>query len=656
MQAQTYPALHVTVRSPFALTPANKAGYSARRSMLDQRVKKVLLNTPSQFTEWLIQTRLVRAVQYCPVHPVTFDGQPRQLRLGMFTDSDKLIQSGGYVWVKNCCRPKFLSVHYGSLFDANRLSGTNTLPVQVLKLMYHWSCQTPLHNVIQWLKVRPALVDEVYGLLRAVCMLKTEEPAGQLGGGGRVVQVGLVSLGTSGPDGLNKNVKVEVQCPFSPLAPVSPQVEVLGVKDETTGEIRMVGFEPRIKNRIRAVVSAVQDWVQAESSLLLDHSISPQPFRAHFQEVANAPPASKDISGNIMHYLRRSMPRMFQASLVFLNPAVICQFIAEIAWRERYGRDPNSTFSNLINHLGSLTQQCEGPLITMLRKVLVSPSMDLKRKPRKQKLATRPDSQPEFPGQPPEPSASSPAVREGSGARSATDSPAPTADQVRRSATSPAPGETERNQQTADQTASDGAGSESGASSSAGGGASSRRRRAGGPSGSSRKPRRRRPQPQQQQPVIDDTRGCFYKLETLSDVKLPDLSEFRCWECKLPLTHPKHITGVYACKRCRYTTSCEKIYPVHQRVFHSKGVAPVFTMGQPVQLEAAMYCPCGFSTDSGNRLALHLSSCEQRTASLVPFDANLSHSSGAGDGDADAEIPMDVDAELKLEPTETVDL
>ena len=110
--------------------------------------------------------------------------------------------------MKNCCRPKFLSVHYGSLFDATRLQLQNTLPVQVLKLMYHWACQTPLHNVTQWLKVRPLLIDEVYGLLRAVCMLKTEETTTKLGGGGRVVQVGLVSLGTSGPDGLNKNVKV----------------------------------------------------------------------------------------------------------------------------------------------------------------------------------------------------------------------------------------------------------------------------------------------------------------------------------------------------------------------------------------------------------------------------------------------------------------
>ena len=58
-------------------------------------MKKVLLNTASQFTEWLIQTQLVRSSQLCPVHPVTFSGQPRKLRLGMFTDSDKLAQSGG---------------------------------------------------------------------------------------------------------------------------------------------------------------------------------------------------------------------------------------------------------------------------------------------------------------------------------------------------------------------------------------------------------------------------------------------------------------------------------------------------------------------------------------------------------------------------------
>ena len=41
---------------------------------------------------------------------------------------------------------------------------------------------------------------------------------------------------------------------------------------------------------------------------------------------------------------------------------------------------------------------------------------------------------------------------------------------------------------------------------------------------------------------MDDTRGCFFKMDSLTDVQLPDLSEFRCWECKLPLSHPKHIT------------------------------------------------------------------------------------------------------------------
>ena len=82
---------------------------------------------------------------------------------------------------------------------------------------------------------------------------------------------------------------------------------------------------------------------------------------------------------------------------------------------------------------------------------------------------------------------------------------------------------------------SDGGGSESGASSTTGGGGTSRRRR--GPA-FGRTSRRKRPA---SQPPADDTRG-FFKLDSLSDMKLPDLSEFRCWECKLPLTHPKHIT------------------------------------------------------------------------------------------------------------------
>jgi len=365
---RNHPALHVSVRTPHALTAVSKSQYPQKRTQLDMRVKKVLLHTPSQFTEWLIQMRLVRAVQYCPIHPVTWAGQPRQLKLGMFTDSDKLAQSGGYVWVKTCCRPKFLSVHFGSLFDVSKLLMPTAKPIVVLKLIYHWSCQTPTNNVTHWLKLQPEVVDLVNGLFRAVCMLKTEETTEKLGKDGGLVQVGLVSLGTAGPDGLNKNVKVEV----------------LGVKDEKSSEIRLVGFEPKIRNRIRAVVGAVQEWVHQEASLMLDHSISPLPFRPHFKHVSNAPAASKDTPGNIMHYLRRNMPRMFQTSLVYLHAPNICQFIAEITWREKFGRDPNAAFTNLLSHTAELTQQTEGSLIAMLKKVLLSPSMDLQRKPRKQ--------------------------------------------------------------------------------------------------------------------------------------------------------------------------------------------------------------------------------------------------------------------------------
>jgi len=116
----------------------------------------------------------------------------------------------------------------------------------------------------------------------------------------------------------------------------------------------------------------------------------------------------------------------------------------------------------------------------------------------------------------------------------------------------------------------------------------------------------------------DSNKGMFFNLCSLADVRLPDLTDQRCWECKLPLTHPKHLTGVYACKKCRYTTSCEKIYPVHRRVFHSTGVAPLFSMGAPIELTTPLFCSCGFSSGSGNRLAAHMTGCECRTATPGP--------------------------------------
>lgn len=87
----------------------------------------------------LIQQGLVRSDQKCSNHP------DNALKLGMYSDATKFPYSGGYVWISECCPQKFVSVFSGSLFE-----GSQHPPMAILKILYHWSCQTIVQNVTQW--------------------------------------------------------------------------------------------------------------------------------------------------------------------------------------------------------------------------------------------------------------------------------------------------------------------------------------------------------------------------------------------------------------------------------------------------------------------------------------------------------------------------
>ena len=72
-------------------------------------MKGILTNSPTKFTEWLIQQELVRSEQVCSSH-VNVDLTPIKLKLGMYSDVTKFPYSGGYVWISDCCPQKFVSV------------------------------------------------------------------------------------------------------------------------------------------------------------------------------------------------------------------------------------------------------------------------------------------------------------------------------------------------------------------------------------------------------------------------------------------------------------------------------------------------------------------------------------------------------------------
>lgn len=154
----------------------------------------------TKFTEWLIQQGLVRAEQYCDNHP------SQKLKLGMFSDSGTFQCSGGYVWISSCCPDRFVSVFSGSIFQAAPHS-----PTVLLKLIYHWSCQTNVQNVISWVKVTNYYVKTFYAILRSICTAGIWQKCKKMGGRHSMIQVGVISLGTTSQDGNLRQVKYQLK-------------------------------------------------------------------------------------------------------------------------------------------------------------------------------------------------------------------------------------------------------------------------------------------------------------------------------------------------------------------------------------------------------------------------------------------------------------
>ena len=150
----------------------------------------------TKFTEWLIQQGLVRAEQFCGKHPM------QKLKLGMYSDAGTFPCSGGYVWISSCCPDRFISVFNGSIFQ-----GAPHSPTVLLKLIYHWSCQTNVQNVISWVKVTNYYVKTFYASLRSICTASIWEKCKKMGGRNSMIQVGVISLGTTSQDGNLRQVK-----------------------------------------------------------------------------------------------------------------------------------------------------------------------------------------------------------------------------------------------------------------------------------------------------------------------------------------------------------------------------------------------------------------------------------------------------------------
>ncbi|ODN00983.1 Pogo transposable element with ZNF domain [Orchesella cincta] len=367
-QNKTFPSLVVHVKTCLKIKPSRQMNAKSR-SDLDAKVKSVLIHTPAKFAEWMMRRGLVKLEHKC-IYP-----HHQALKLGMYSDDTRQPFSGGYVWTSECCPERQISIFSGSIFE-----GSKYPPGTVLKLVYHWSCQTPANNILQWVKISSFYLKNFFTLLRAICISYLHEHCPILGGEMKFVEIGVITLGSSAET--SRGVK-------------SVNVEILGVFDPSTKIIRMKvinslqglskdkgKFGPNEQGaRAFQILWPLTHWVDKRSTLLVDGIIDKTLFHElgfkNIQQCGENAPKNAPTNCNVMNYLRQIVPKMFASTLSVLSKSIVQQFLDELSWRELYGLTVLQSFENMLDHIAEMTKwNLNGGLIPRLNKVSQNPFAD----------------------------------------------------------------------------------------------------------------------------------------------------------------------------------------------------------------------------------------------------------------------------------------
>lgn len=114
--------------------------------------------------------------------------------------------------------------------------------------------------------------------------------------------------------------------------------------------------------------------------ILTDYTVDRQAleqlgFRLVVQKNFNTAPSEDNLNNrNIMGYLRKTVPKVFQNTLSLLSTATIQQFLDELVWREINGQSSAEAFHNIVRDISAQTRTETGmPLIKRLPLVTMDP-------------------------------------------------------------------------------------------------------------------------------------------------------------------------------------------------------------------------------------------------------------------------------------------
>ena len=189
------------------------------------------------------------------------------------------------------------------------------------------------------------------------------------------MEVGVISLGTTTADGQKREVRVEV----------------LGVLDRATRQFRLRATEPisgaSQAERFSKIFDMMNIWVDTNSKIITDFSVDKETLgKMGFKKVHQCSLSQAQNSGGraetnqqIMEYLKKVVPKMFQNTLSNLSTPVIQQFLDELTFRELFGNIPLKCFDGIIQRLSTqtaFTANKEKLVLTRLREVAANPFAD----------------------------------------------------------------------------------------------------------------------------------------------------------------------------------------------------------------------------------------------------------------------------------------
>lgn len=165
------------------------------------------------------------------------------------------------------------------------------------------------------------------------------------------------------------------------------RVEILGVLDRSTGNFRLRATEPRPgasqAERFNQILAPLPVWVLKGSKILTDYSIDKDRLKGMgYTNIVQCNASAQnrrttDSNGNVMDYLKKIVPKMFQVhgvihydepcisiislshysqnSLSLLTTSAIQQFLDELTFRELCGHYPLLAFDSLVQRISNQT-------------------------------------------------------------------------------------------------------------------------------------------------------------------------------------------------------------------------------------------------------------------------------------------------------------